>query len=123
MPFQDLLRRRRHEDVIGVPDQDDALVHPLLRRRLDGVAVAVLAAEEALHPIEGYLRQYGRANSALRRTGLAGPPGTPVDRSGLEPAFDHPREGRQPRQQWPVGDGVERGRWLMPLSRSRRSEV
>src|SRR3954468_18238424 len=78
--------------VIGVPDQDDALVHPLLRRGLDGVAVAVLAAEEALHPIEGYIRQHGRENSALRRTGLAGAPGTHVDRSSLEPALDRPRE-------------------------------
>ena len=72
--FQDLLRRRRHEEVIGVPDQDDALVHPLLRRGLDGIAVTVLAAEEPLHPVEGDIRQHGREDSALRRARLAGAP-------------------------------------------------
>ena len=51
--------------VVGIPDQDDALVHPLLRHGLDGVAVTVLAAEEALHPIEGYVRRQRRENPAL----------------------------------------------------------
>src|SRR5689334_25324996 len=60
VPFQNFLRRRCHEKVVSVPDQDDALVHPPLRHGLDGIAVTVLTAEESLHPIERDIGQHGR---------------------------------------------------------------
>jgi site-specific DNA recombinase len=79
----------------------------------DAISIVFRVAPLSAHPSRDgpqmpFLPDCGRGDdSPLWRTRLTGAPGTHVDRPGLKPAFDRPREGRQPRQQRLVGDSVE----------------
>jgi site-specific DNA recombinase len=64
-----------------------------------------------------------RERATLRCPGRCWRPRAQLYRAGFQPAPDRGGEHGQPRQQWVVPDVVERGRRLMPLSKSRRSGV
>src|SRR3954469_13526929 len=102
-----LLSVRSWHTVVGVPDEDEAMVVSFLLRRLNGLSIRAVTSEKSFHAIKSNIREYWRNNSALRCPSLTLLPSTHLNRPGFEPAFDRLRDGWQFRQQWQVCNSVK----------------